>query len=337
MTSQAAASLYASPQMQTPFQHRQQQPHQTQHQQASLAQHSQAQQIHQPPMAPRISQAQNPNSYLTANKTPLQQQPNQVPQRRQRTSIPQGTVNQLDGKRVKRMSPTIAAPIMHQGTHQPKQQLRPHNQQLMNSPQAIAGPSSAMLSQELPRKPVRSAVEEARLRAQREAESFASSRRDPAKREASIAGSNMGSHSDGSGKDGYGERRASKRARPENDRSNEAQGSRRATSRGSPSDDKTKQEDDSETEKQERYKRRLDMNRESAAVSRVRRRAYVKELEERLAAVEAEKLQLEGKLEIMMSQNDSFKKQLDNLFLMVTNGGRPSYPPPPPQQGDGPQ
>ena len=68
------------------------------------------------------------------------------------------------------------------------------------------------------------------------------------------------------------------------------------------------------------------MNRESAAVSRVRRRAYVKELEERLAAVEAEKLQLEGKLEVMQSQNESYKKQLDNLFMMVTSGARPTFP-----------
>lgn len=108
---------------------------------------------------------------------------------------------------------------------------------------------------------------------------------------------------------------------------NEGHSGRKSGSKSSADrdDSKTKNEDDSEAEKQERYKRRLDMNRESAAVSRVRRRAYVKELEERLAAVEAEKLQLEGKLEIMMSQNESFKKQLEQLFVMVANGTRPRY------------
>lgn len=172
------------------------------------------------------------------------------------------------------------------------------------------------------------------MRAQREAEFFANSRRDSAKREANLAGSTLGSHSEGSGKEAYGDRRSSKRSRHDHDKDTDGQESRKTTSKGSASDDKTKHEDDSDAEKQERYKRRLDMNRESAAVSRVRRRAYVKELEERLAAVEAEKLQLEGKLEIMMSQNESFKKQLDNLFLMVTGGRRPPYPPPP---GEGAQ
>lgn len=231
------------------------------------------------------------------------------------------------------MSQPIDAPDLQGATH-PKQQLRPHKPSLITTAQGIVGPSTGVLpSKESARRPVRSAVEEARLRAQREAESFANSRRDPAKREASLAV--VGSHSDASGKDGVGERRSSKRSRHEGERSSDGQACKTGPSRAS-GDDKAKHEDDSEAEKQERYKRRLDMNRESAAVSRVRRRAYVKELEERLAAVEAEKLQLEGKLEIMMSQNESFKKQLDNLFLMVTSGGRPNYPPPPPQ-GDGAQ
>lgn len=72
-----------------------------------------------------------------------------------------------------------------------------------------------------------------------------------------------------------------------------------------------------EAKRSQQYQRRLDMNRKSAAVSRVRRRAYVKELEERLAAVEAEKFQMEGKLEIMMSQNESYKRRLDQLLLMM--------------------
>eukprot|EP00177_Eucheuma_denticulatum_P003132 GFKZ01005644.1.p1 GENE.GFKZ01005644.1~~GFKZ01005644.1.p1 ORF type:complete len:428 (+),score=61.48 GFKZ01005644.1:589-1872(+) len=178
------------------------------------------------------------------------------------------------------------------------------------------------------KKPARSAVEEARLRAQQEAESFANSRRDPMKRETGLTLS--GNQSDGFGIDITGDRRSSKRAKPNPEGSAAEGSSSRKGSRG-PSDEKMRTEEDSEAEKQERYKRRLDMNRESAAVSRVRRRAYVKELEERLAAVEAEKLQLEGKLEIMQSQNEGFKKQLDNLFMMVTSGRRPQYPPPPQQ------
>lgn len=84
--------------------------------------------------------------------------------------------------------------------------------------------------------------------------------------------------------------------------------------------------DDTGTEEEDRiskYKRRLAMNRESAAVSRVRRRAYIKELEERLATVEAEKFQLIGKLEAVMQQNTSMASQLDNLFLLVATGQHP--------------
>lgn len=83
---------------------------------------------------------------------------------------------------------------------------------------------------------------------------------------------------------------------------------------------------DKEGKRTLQYQRRLDMNRKSAAVSRVRRRAYVKELEERLAVVEAEKFQLEGKLEIMISQNESYKRRLDKLLLMVLNGTQNAYP-----------
>lgn len=78
-----------------------------------------------------------------------------------------------------------------------------------------------------------------------------------------------------------------------------------------------------------KYKRRLAMNRESAAISRVRRRAYIKELEERLASVEAEKFQLVGKLEAVMQQNVSMANQLDNLFLLVATGQHPTARPAP--------
>ena len=171
--------------------------------------------------------------------------------------------------------------------------------------------------QKTPKRPKRSAVEEARIRAQREAETFANSRRDPTKRERELSLPLPLPQKC----DEITQRAPPKRQRPdpEPNSSNEY-----APRRVSPDDDGR---DDSEAEKKERYKRRLDMNRESAAVSRVRRRAYVKELEERLAGVEAEKLQLEGKLEIMMAQNESLKKQLENLFVMVASGRRPVYPP----------
>lgn len=168
-------------------------------------------------------------------------------------------------------------------------------------------------------------MEEARLRAQREAESYANSRRDPAKRDSGFGGGNS---SNSIGREGSGDGRSAKRARHSADANVVVEGSSSRKGSRVMSDDRGKTEEDSEAEKQERYKRRLDMNRESAAVSRVRRRAYVKELEERLAAVEAEKFQLEGKLEIMQSQNEGFKKQLDNLFMMVASGRRPQYPPP---------
>ncbi|KAI0562483.1 bZIP transcription factor [Gracilaria domingensis] len=189
-----------------------------------------------------------------------------------------------------------------------------HLSLLHNPPSlSVASPVSLALSTSVAhtryspkRKPVRSAVEEARLRAQREAETFAESRRP--KRDAPL----ITRQSDVSS---WGEQPA-KRLRTDD------------TPRSSDRDQPLPKGagDESEVEKQQRYKRRLDMNRESAAVSRVRRRAYVKELEERLAAVEAEKLQLEGKLEIMLSQNESFKKQLEHLFMMVAGQRRtPPY------------
>lgn len=182
---------------------------------------------------------------------------------------------------------------------------------------------------------VRSAVDEARLRAQREAETYAHSRRDGGKREVVTLSSASGTTVQGAGSTGSAgaivtvaapaakleKRKGVKRNRMD------VNGAHREGSLDHLGNVGNAAADDSEAEKQERYQRRLDMNRESAAVSRVRRRAYVRELEERLAVVEAEKFQLEGKLEIMMSQNESFKRQLTDLFAMVANGQRPVCPP----------
>ena len=234
-----------------------------------------------------------------------------------------------------RIAPTTNA-VMNSAALPMKRGFQQHSQQPLDVSQAVDPRESPLpVADDCPRKPVRSAVEEARIRAQREAETFANSRRGPAKKEASLAASTLGSHSDQSGKDSHCDRRSMKRHRHSNEKTTDMEIARRGSSRLSPTHDKVRPEDDLDVEKQERYKRRLDMNRESAAVSRVRRRAYVKELEERLATVEAEKLQLEGKLEIMMSQNESFKKQLDNLFLMVTSRARPPFNPQPPPPNDG--
>lgn len=78
-------------------------------------------------------------------------------------------------------------------------------------------------------------------------------------------------------------------------------------------------EDDDEGTKSSRYKRRLALNRESAAVSRIRRRAYIKELEDRLARVEKEKHELIGQVQIMLSQNDKMSSQLTECFRLVAS------------------
>lgn len=173
------------------------------------------------------------------------------------------------------------------------------------------------------------------MRAQREAETYAHSRKDGGKRDGVTHSSASGTTIQGAGSTGSAggivtapatavkleRRKGTKRNRVD------VNSLHREGSLDHLADVRNAAVDDSEAEKQERYQRRLDMNRESAAVSRVRRRAYVKELEERLASVEAEKFQLEGKLEIMMSQNESFKRQLTDLFVMVANGQRPVCPP----------
>ncbi|PXF48185.1 Methyltransferase-like protein 5 [Gracilariopsis chorda] len=230
-------------------------------------------------------------------------------------------------------------------TKTPNPAQTPLHLSLLSNPSSLSVASPVSLALSTPavapfsppkRKALRSAVEEARLRAQREAEHFAESRR-PRRQSARTR-----RPSDSTVQ--WEQEHSPKRMRVDDNHS--ARGP--SSDRDQPSASKTG--DESENEKQQRYKRRLDMNRESAAVSRVRRRAYVKELEERLAIVEAEKLQLEGKLEIMMSQNESFKKQLEHLFLMVASGRRPTFnpspsslqpstihPPPPPPSHSTPQ
>jgi hypothetical protein len=86
--------------------------------------------------------------------------------------------------------------------------------------------------------------------------------------------------------------------------------------------------EDGDDSKSDRYKRRLALNRESAAVSRIRRRAYIKELEERLAVVEKEKYQLMGQVEIMLGQNRAMSKQLTDCFRLVAAIQGQSQPPP---------
>lgn len=65
--------------------------------------------------------------------------------------------------------------------------------------------------------------------------------------------------------------------------------------------------------KRKRYERRLELNRQSAAVSRVRRREYVKELEEKLVGVEKEKLNLESQVAVIGDENERLRLELKSL------------------------
>ncbi|PXF42079.1 hypothetical protein BWQ96_08185 [Gracilariopsis chorda] len=69
--------------------------------------------------------------------------------------------------------------------------------------------------------------------------------------------------------------------------------------------------------KRKRYERRLALNRESAAVSRVRRREYVKLLEEQLVNAEKERVRLATELEDMQKQHNKLKDHLRNLERAV--------------------
>lgn len=76
--------------------------------------------------------------------------------------------------------------------------------------------------------------------------------------------------------------------------------------------------------KKDSYQRRLALNRESAAVSRNRRREYIRQLEERLARVETNKNQLLGQVEIMVQQNKQMSQQLSACFQLMAANQRPS-------------
>lgn len=65
--------------------------------------------------------------------------------------------------------------------------------------------------------------------------------------------------------------------------------------------------------RKKRYLRRLELNRQSAAVSRVRRREYVKELEDKLVGVEKEKYRLQGQVDTMGSENMRLRAQMRSL------------------------
>lgn len=78
-----------------------------------------------------------------------------------------------------------------------------------------------------------------------------------------------------------------------------------------------REEDDSKLSpndlKQKRYKRRLALNRESAAVSRVRRKEYVKLLEEKLVTAEEERIDLLNELMQMRKEHDRLRGYLCKL------------------------
>jgi hypothetical protein len=65
--------------------------------------------------------------------------------------------------------------------------------------------------------------------------------------------------------------------------------------------------------KKKRYQRRLELNRQSAAVSRVRRREYVKELEDKLVSVEKEKFKLQSQVDLMGDENTRLRSQMKAL------------------------
>ena len=140
----------------------------------------------------------------------------------------------------------------------------------------------------------RSAVENARLRAQREAEAYAKSRKSNSEKQASASKPN---------------KTTIKRSKKQKGTTGESKKKSEASNKSN----ETYERKESDT-----YERRLALNRESAAVSRLRRRTYVKELEERLAVVEASKLQLEGKLEAVQEQNEDMKRQLEFIFLSLS-------------------
>lgn len=76
--------------------------------------------------------------------------------------------------------------------------------------------------------------------------------------------------------------------------------------------------------RKKRYLRRLALNRESAAVSRVRRREYVKLLEEQLVNAEKERVRLAGELSEMQRQHTKLRQHLEQLERSMDAGGGPT-------------
>lgn len=105
---------------------------------------------------------------------------------------------------------------------------------------------------------------------------------------------------------------------------------RKQMEQGKPKDPVTEEEKKlSPTEiKKKRYSRRLELNRQSAAVSRVRRRAYVEELEDKLVSVEREKLKLEGQVSVMQDENTKLREQMRQLREQLSGPGATRAPVP---------
>lgn len=75
--------------------------------------------------------------------------------------------------------------------------------------------------------------------------------------------------------------------------------------------------------KKKSYSHRLYLNRQSAAVSRVRRQAYVKFLEESLTDIEQSKYQQENQIGSLRDENSKLKAQLQQMqngFMSVSKG-----------------
>lgn len=68
--------------------------------------------------------------------------------------------------------------------------------------------------------------------------------------------------------------------------------------------------------KKRRYARRLELNRESAGVSRVRRKAYIEGLEAQVERIEQEKNEMERKLEVACAENLILKVKLDRMYAL---------------------
>ena len=74
-----------------------------------------------------------------------------------------------------------------------------------------------------------------------------------------------------------------------------------------------------EERKRKRYERRLALNGESAAVSRVRRREYAKVLEDQLVSAEKERVRLATELSDRQLQNINLREHLQKIEGSVDN------------------